>query len=76
MGLFVKAAYIDPFVSQRKHDALKRTMEQVLTDARTERERNLNDPNATDKHKEEVVRMVEDLEKLQLKRISERMEVV
>jgi hypothetical protein len=76
LWLFVKAVYIDPFVNNRKHRVTDEAMEKILSDARATAARTVDDPNASEEHKKEVKKMVEELEKLQIKKITERMEVV
>lgn len=74
--LFLKAAYIDPFVNERKHRAADAAMDKVLADARANAARVQADPNASPEHKRDVQKMVEELERLRLKKITERMQVV
>jgi hypothetical protein len=75
-GLFIKYAYIDPFVNKKKEEALKATFERALLEARAEKNRILSDPSATVGHKKQIVEIVEELEQLQLRRLTERLEVV
>lgn len=74
--LFLKTIYIDPLVEQRKYRAADHMTEKILSDARAIVERTANDPNASEEHKRAVKKMVEDLDKLRMKKIAERMEVV
>lgn len=76
LWLFIKAVYIDPFAVGKKHESADAAMDKVLEDARMHAERVFGDPNSSDEHKAEVRKMVEDLETLRLKKITERMEVV
>jgi hypothetical protein len=74
--LFAKVVYLDPYANGRKHRAADNAMDKVLADARANAARVLADPNASIEHKVEVRRIVEELERLRLKKITERMEVV
>ena len=74
--LFVKVAYIDPFVNDRKHRAADAAMDKVLADARSNAAKVQADPNASSEHKRDVQKMVQDLERLRLKKITERMQIV
>jgi hypothetical protein len=76
LWLFIKTVYIDPFAARKKYQASDTAMEKVLADARTNAEKVLNDSNSSQEHKQEVRKMVEDLEKLRMKKITERMEIV
>lgn len=76
LWLFAKSVYIDPFAAERKHRVANIAMEKVLADARSNATRVLADPNASAEHKREVQRIVEDLEKLRLRKITERMEIL
>ena len=51
-------------------------MDKVLADARANAARMLSDPNASVEHKREVQKMVEELERLRIKKITGRMQVV
>jgi hypothetical protein len=72
----VKTVYVDPFVNDRKHKAADQAMERILDDARATAARTVSDPNASDEHKKEVKKIFEDLERLRMRKITERMEVV
>lgn len=76
LWLFLKTIYIDPFANSRKHAAADAAMDKIIAGARTNAERVLNDPNSSDQHKREVQKILEDLQKLRMKKISERMEVI
>lgn len=76
LWLFIKTVYIDPYASRKKHEVLDSTMNKVLKDARDNASKVLNDPNSSESHKEEVRKIVEEIEILRLKKITERMEVV
>jgi hypothetical protein len=76
LGLFLKSAYLDPFVRSRKEQLLKDTFDKALNEARAERTRILADPAATQEHKDQVIEIVEKLERLQLRNMTERLEVV
>ena len=76
LWLFIKVVYVDPFVNSRKHKAANAAMEQILAEARANAARVMGNPHASDEHKREVNKVVEDLEKLRLKKITERMQVV
>ena len=76
LWLFLKTVYIDPYAYRKKHEAADIAMGKILKDARLNAERVLNDPNSSEKHKQDVRKIVEDLEKLRLHKITERMEVV
>jgi hypothetical protein len=76
LWLFVKAVYIDPYAERRKNAAADEAMEKILWDARANAEMVLNNPNSSDAHRKEVRKMVEDLERLRLEKISERMRVI
>jgi hypothetical protein len=76
LWLFLKTVYIDPFANRRKHAAADTAMDKIIADARANAVRVLNDPNSSDQHKREVQKILEDLQKLRMKKISERMEVI
>ncbi|MGH7453072.1 MAG: hypothetical protein ACRENG_17110, partial [bacterium] len=76
LWLFIKSVYIDPFTKRKKHEAVNATMDKILSDARVNAERVLSNPNASDEHKRDVIKAVESLELLRMKKIVERMEVV
>ena len=76
LWLFIKGVYIDPYVAKKKHETADAAMDSILANARANAEKVLNDPTSSDEHKKEVKKMVEDLERLRLMKITERMEVV
>jgi len=76
LWLFAKNVYIDPYINERKRRVANQSMDRVLSDARANAAQVLADPNASDAHKHEVQKMVEDLEKLRLRKITERMEIL
>jgi hypothetical protein len=76
LWLFIKAVYVDPFANGRRHRAADAAMEKILADARANADRIQNDPQASDTHKREVRKIVEDLEKLRMRKITERMNIV
>jgi len=76
IGLFLKTAYVDPYVNKLKHQALSSAMETMLADARAERERIWSDARSTAEHKRKVTNLVQDLEQIKLQRMTERMEIV
>ena len=76
LWLFIRAVYVDPFVNNRKHEAADEAMDRILSDARATAAKTASDPNASEEHKKEVRKMVEDLETLRLRKITARMEVV
>jgi hypothetical protein len=76
LWLFMKTVYIDPFVNNRKHKVANEAMEKIIGDARAIADRIAIDPSASKQHKEEAKKMVESLEKLKMKKITERMEVI
>ena len=76
LWLFIKTVYVDPFVLRKRSDAADIAMDRFLEDARLNAKKVIDDPHASAEHKREVWKMVEDLEKLRLRKITERMEVV
>ncbi len=76
LWLFIKTVYIDPYANRKKHAAADAAMERILADARANADKVLNNPNSSEAHKKEVRRLVEELERLQLEKITERMQVV
>jgi len=76
LWLFVKTVYIDPYANSKKHAAADAVMERILADAHANMDKVLNDPNSSDAHKKEVRRIVEQLERLRLEKITERMQVI
>ncbi len=76
LWLFIKAVYIDPYADGKKHAAADAAMERILADARANAEKVLNNPNSSEAHRKEVRRLVEDLERLRLEKITERMQVI
>lgn len=76
LWLFVKAVYIDPFANGQRQRATDAAMEKILSDARANAQRVLDNPHSSKEHKREVNKIVEDIEKLKMKKIAERMEIV
>ena len=76
LWLFIKGVYIDPYVARKKHETADAAMDSILANARANAEKVLNNPTSSEEHKREVKKMVEDLERLRLKKITERMDVV
>lgn len=76
LWLFIKVVYVDPFVTVRKNRAADTAMDRVLADARSNANRVLSDPNASTEHKKGVQKVVEELERLRMKKITERMQIV
>jgi len=74
--LFLKAVYIDPFVDKKKNEAADAAMDKILSNAQDNASKVLNDSNSSEEHKQEVRKILEDLEILRLKKITERMQVV
>jgi hypothetical protein len=75
-ALFLKVVYFDPFVSRRKDELMKSAIDKLLQDARIERTRILSEKKATREHKEQVTALVEQLERLQLQKMTERLSIV
>jgi hypothetical protein len=69
--LFLKTVFIDSYVNKKADEI----MQKALTDARANEDRVLNNPNSSPVHKRQVRKIIEDLEKLILKRIAERTEI-
>jgi hypothetical protein len=76
LWLALKSIYIDPFMKDRKLRLVDRAMERVLANARTNALRALDDPNASPSHKRDMQKIVEDLEKVHLRKITERMNIL
>lgn len=76
LWIFVKSVYVDPYAARKKNEAADAAMDRILEEARANADRVLNNPNSSDGHKHDVKKMVEDLERLRLKKITERMDVV
>jgi cell division septum initiation protein DivIVA len=76
LWLFVKTLYVDPYAYKKKREAADAAMEKIIADARANAARVLGDANSSDAHKREVRKMLEDLEKIRLRKITERMEVI
>jgi hypothetical protein len=74
--LFVKAVYIDPYAEAVKNKNADATMEKMLADAREHLTRVEADQSSSTEHRARVRKMVEELEKARLDKITERMEVV
>lgn len=68
--------YVDPLANGRRHNAADAAMEKILADARANAERIQNDPQASEDHNRDVRKIVEDLETLRMRKITERMQVV
>lgn len=76
LWLFLKAVYIDPYAIRKKDESADTAMDKIVNDAQVHAERVFNDPNSSEEYKREVRKMVEDVEKRRLQKITERMEVV
>jgi len=76
LWLFFKSVYVDPFAVAQRQKAADSAMDKILKDARFNADKVTRDPSSTDEHKQEVKKMVEDLEKLRMKKIVERMEII
>ncbi len=73
---FIKSVYIDPYAAKKKHDADFGYLNQLIDDAKSYEKRILDDPNSTEKHKQEVRKNVENIEKKLMQAIEANVELV
>ncbi len=73
--LFIRQVYIDPIANRKRNEAVKDQMKEYLDEANSYLSRVKSDDSATDEHKAEAQRIVEELERVQLERIASRMKV-
>jgi hypothetical protein len=75
IGLFLKTVYINPYTARRKHDADQVLLQRVIDDARKTYQNALQDPNATQQHKDKLRKEVEKLEQLMMQGLVQKLEI-
>ena len=74
LWLFVKAVYIDPFAASKKHKSTHEHISKLIEDAKKTEKAILDDPNASDAHKKQIRKKVEELERRLMDAIVESIE--
>ena len=71
-GLFIKGLYVDPYAARRRRRAEEAELDRLLKNAKDKRDSVCADPGASEVHKAELRRRVEEVELLIVQRYRER----